>query len=59
MFIVATFPCNMTMVDGQVVPPTIQGTSIKACVAVGLTPIGQPSCPPYTHFGPGTVVSGA
>ena len=54
-----TFPCNGEVVDGQeVVPPTISGTVITACIGVGRL-LGHATCVPYNHFGPGTVYSSA
>lgn len=50
--IVATFPCPPpTVVGGQIAPPPITGTDIRACIAVG--PGTVPSrCAPVEHFGP-------
>jgi hypothetical protein len=36
-FLAATIPCHLSVVDGTVVPPTVVGTDITACIAVGTT----------------------
>jgi hypothetical protein len=37
MFLAATFPCTLTVVDGQPVAPAITGATIYACILVGPT----------------------
>jgi len=60
LFLIATiFPCKGKVVDGVFVPPPLYGVAIKACITVGLRLIGQPTCAPFNHFGPGTVYSAA
>jgi hypothetical protein len=54
LFVASTFPCNGSVVDGQRIEPTIDGTGITACIGVGRL-LGPPTCTPYNHFGPGTV----
>lgn len=54
----ATYPCQPSaVVDGRPSLPVIYGTSITACITVGLRLVGRPDCQPYNHFGPDSVVS--
>jgi len=41
-FLAATIPCNIAMVDGTPVPPTIGGTGIHVCIAVGPGAVAPP-----------------
>lgn len=53
----STFPCDGKVVDGQLIQPPIYGSSIQACIGVGLSAPSRPACEPFLHFGPGTAVS--
>ncbi len=43
--VAATFPCNVTIIDGHFVPGTITGAGITGCVAVGPGPATPRGCP--------------